>query len=124
MHDLNLVIISVLPLARLALKSMRRTLPYPVVDFPGQTAPFFVNLTHPKASSYQILIKKEFMGNWFRQLKPYYEKAVVGENNNGFVEVRDTTGLDLKEQAQGKQFMVQENKDRTSLYRVSYLLTK
>jgi len=64
------------------------------------------------------------MGNWFRQLKPYYEKAVVGENNNGFVEVRDTTGVDLKEQAQGKQFVDQENKDRTSLYRVSYLLKK
>jgi len=56
------------------------------------------------------------MGNWFKQLKPYYEKAVVGENNNGFVGVRDTTGLDLKEQAQGKQFVDQENKDRTSLY--------
>jgi uncharacterized protein YdbL (DUF1318 family) len=64
-----------------------------------------------------LLISERILGNWFRQLKPYYEKAVVGENNNGFVEVGDTTGLDLKEQGQVKQFVDQENKDRTSLYR-------
>jgi uncharacterized protein len=60
---------------------------------------------------------KESMGNWFRQLKPYYEKAVVGENSTGFVEIQDAAGLDLKEQAQAKQFVDQMNKDRTSLYR-------
>ena len=60
---------------------------------------------------------KESMGNSFRQLKPYYEKAVVGENNNGLVETRDTAGLDLREQAQVKQLVDQMNKDRTALYR-------
>ena len=60
---------------------------------------------------------KDSMRNGFQQLKPYYEKFVVGENNNGFVEIRDAAGLDLKEQAQVKQFVEQVNKDRTSLYR-------
>jgi uncharacterized protein len=60
---------------------------------------------------------KESMRNEFHQLKPYYEKAVVGENSNGFVEIRDQAALDLKEQAQVKQFVDQVNKDRTSLYR-------
>jgi uncharacterized protein YdbL (DUF1318 family) len=60
---------------------------------------------------------KESMRNDFTQLKPYYEKIAVGENNNGFVEVRDTAGLDLKGQAQVKQLVDQMNKDRTALYR-------
>ena len=60
---------------------------------------------------------KESMRNGWRQLKPYYEKIVVGENNNGFVEIRDASSLDLKEQAQVKQYVDQVNKDRTALYR-------
>jgi uncharacterized protein YdbL (DUF1318 family) len=60
---------------------------------------------------------KESMGNDWHQLKPYYEKVVVGENNNGLVEIRDTSRLDLKEQAQVKQLVDQMNKDRTALYR-------
>lgn len=60
---------------------------------------------------------KESMRTDFQQLKPYYEKAAVGENSNGLVEVRDTAGLDLKEQAQVKQLVDRMNKDRTDLYR-------
>ena len=60
---------------------------------------------------------KESMRNGWRQLKPYYEKIVVGENNNGFVEIRDASSLDLKEQAQVKQYVDQVNKDRTALYK-------
>ncbi len=60
---------------------------------------------------------KDSMRTDFQQLKPYYEKAAVGENNNGFVEIRDSAGLDLKEQAQVKQFVDQMNKDRTALYK-------
>lgn len=60
---------------------------------------------------------KESMRNGWRQLKPYYEKIVVGENNNGLVEIRDASSLDLKEQAQVKQYVDQVNKDRTALYK-------
>jgi uncharacterized protein len=71
-----------------------------------------VNVTTPA-----IRALKESMRNDFQQLKPYYEKIVVGENSSGFVEIRDTAGLDLKEQAQVKQLVDQMNKDRTALYR-------
>ncbi len=60
---------------------------------------------------------KDAMRNDWQQLKPYYEKTVVGESNNGLVDVRDTTGLDLKEQAHVKQLVDQMNKDRSALYR-------
>ena len=72
-----------------------------------------VNVT---ASTPAIRALKDAMRNEFHQLKPYYDKAVVGENSNGFVEIRDTAGLDLKEQAQVKQYVDQVNKDRTALY--------
>ena len=60
---------------------------------------------------------KESMRNDFHQLRPYYEKTVVGENKNGFVEIKDSSGLGLKEQAEVKRLVDQINKDRTSLYR-------
>jgi uncharacterized protein YdbL (DUF1318 family) len=60
---------------------------------------------------------KEALRNDFHQLRPYYEKTVVGESKNGFVEIRDSSRLDLREQAQVKQLVDQINKDRTSLYR-------
>jgi uncharacterized protein YdbL (DUF1318 family) len=57
------------------------------------------------------------MQNRFPQLKPFYDKSAVGENNNGFIEVRGTAGLNLQEQARINQLVDQENKDRTALYR-------
>jgi len=60
---------------------------------------------------------KASMQTRFPQLKPFYDKGAVGENNNGLVEVRGTAGLNLQEQARVNQLVDQENKDRTSLYR-------
>jgi hypothetical protein len=51
-HDLNLVIISVLLLTPLALKSMRRASSYLVVYLSWHTTFFFVYSTHPEANSY------------------------------------------------------------------------
>jgi uncharacterized protein YdbL (DUF1318 family) len=53
----------------------------------------------------------------FPQLKPFYDKGAVGENNNGFIEARGAAGLNLQEQGRLNQLVDQENKDRTSLYR-------
>ena len=86
----------------------------PGVSLGPSTAYAQVNVN---VSTPAIRAVRESMRNTFRQMKPYYEKAVVGETNNGFVEVRDTAGLDLKEQAQVRQLVEQQNKDRTSLYR-------
>jgi len=60
---------------------------------------------------------KASMQNRFPQLKPFYDRGAVGENNNGFVEVRGAGGLNLQEQAKVNQLVDQENKDRTALYR-------
>jgi uncharacterized protein len=60
---------------------------------------------------------KGSMQNRFPQLKPFYDRGAVGENNNGFVEARGTGGLNLQEQAKVNQLVDQENKDRTALYR-------
>jgi uncharacterized protein YdbL (DUF1318 family) len=60
---------------------------------------------------------KASMQNRFPQLKPFYDRGAVGENNNGLVEVRGTGGLNLQEQARVNQLVDQENKDRTGLYR-------
>ena len=60
---------------------------------------------------------KSSMQNRFPQLKPFYDRGAVGENNNGFVEVRGAGGLNLQEQAKVNQLVDQENKDRTALYR-------
>jgi len=60
---------------------------------------------------------KASMQSRFPQLKPFYDKGAVGENNKGFIEAREATGLNLQEQARLNQLIDQENKDRTSLYR-------
>lgn len=50
-------------------------------------------------------------------LKPFYDKGNIGENNRGLVEVRDTSGLSLKDNAQLNRLKEQENTDRMALYR-------
>jgi hypothetical protein len=42
------------PCAKLALERMRKALPYLAVDFSCHTTLVFVNLTHPKPSSYEL----------------------------------------------------------------------
>mgnify|MGYP000989629026 CR=1 FL=1 len=60
---------------------------------------------------------KESMKNRFPQLKPFYDKGAVGENNQGLVEGKDTAGLNLQERGQVNKLIDQENKDRAALYR-------
>jgi uncharacterized protein len=52
----------------------------------------------------------------FKQLKPFYVRGNVGENNTGFVEVHNTSDLNLKEKADVTRLVDQLNKDRTALY--------
>jgi len=80
-----------------------------------------VNAAHAQVnvdvSTPAIRALKASMQNRFPQLKPFYDRGAVGENNNGLVEVRGTGGLNLQEQARVNQLVDQENKDRTGLYR-------
>jgi uncharacterized protein len=60
---------------------------------------------------------KDSLKNRFGQLKPFYDKGAIGENNAGLLEVRDTGALSLPERGQANGLVQQENKDRQSLYR-------
>ena len=60
-------------------------------------------------------IRKSMREN-FQQLRPFYVRGSVGENNKGFVEIRDTSSLNVKEKAEVTRLVEQINKDRTSLY--------
>lgn len=59
---------------------------------------------------------KDSIKNRFAQLKDFYDKGVIGENNNGLIEIRDTGGLSLQGRSLVNKLVDQENKDRTALY--------
>jgi uncharacterized protein YdbL (DUF1318 family) len=68
-------------------------------------------------STPRIMEIRQSMKTVFRQLKPYYQNGVVGESNNGFVELRDAGGLGLQERGLVSGLVSQQNKERASLYR-------
>jgi uncharacterized protein YdbL (DUF1318 family) len=70
-----------------------------------------VNVTTPA-----IRALKESLKNRFPSLKPYYDRGALGETNQGLVEQRDVDGLNLKEKAELKRLVDEENKDRMGLY--------
>ena len=53
---------------------------------------------------------KASMQTRFPQLKPFYDKGAIGENNNGLIEVRGTAGLNLQEQARVNQLLTRKIK--------------
>ncbi|MHB8110973.1 MAG: DUF1318 domain-containing protein [Syntrophorhabdaceae bacterium] len=59
---------------------------------------------------------KQAMKDNYPQLKPFYDKGAIGENNTGSLELRDASGLNLKEKADINRFMGQENSNRNALY--------
>ena len=67
-------------------------------------------------SSPTIRAVKDSLKQRFPALKPYYDAGHVGENNNGFVEVRDDSALSLKDKASLRDLVRDENNDRTKLY--------
>jgi uncharacterized protein YdbL (DUF1318 family) len=70
-----------------------------------------------KVSTPAIRAIRDTMRGVFHQLKPYYEKGAVGENNNGFVELRDAGSLNLQERGMVTNLVQQQNKQRTALYK-------
>jgi len=59
---------------------------------------------------------KQAMKDNYPQLKNFYDKGAVGENNMGLLEPKDTGGLNLKEKADLNRIMAQENNNRNALY--------
>ncbi|MEJ2656033.1 MAG: DUF1318 domain-containing protein [Desulfobacterales bacterium] len=60
---------------------------------------------------------KEKMKARFRALKPYYEKGVLKEGDNGYLSIINTGGLNLKEKRDLNGLVDAENNDRKTLYR-------
>jgi uncharacterized protein YdbL (DUF1318 family) len=59
---------------------------------------------------------KKQMADRFPRMTPYYQKGAVGENNRGYVEIRETGNLSTAEKNEIKQLAEAENRDRRSLY--------
>lgn len=86
----------------------RRTLPLGVG---AAQAAVDLNVSTPAIRSL-----KASMAARFPQLQPLYAKGAVGEGNDGFVVVRDTAALSLRERAEVSRLVEQENADRRALY--------
>lgn len=52
----------------------------------------------------------------FPKIKPFFEKGNVGEGNDGFIHIRNETGLNLKEKSTLRSLHKDENNDRKNLY--------
>lgn len=59
---------------------------------------------------------KQAMKDNYPQLKNFYDKGAIGENNMGLLEQRDAGGLNLKEKADLNRVMGTENNNRAALY--------
>ena len=69
-----------------------------------------------EVSTPAIRALKDSIKKRFTQLRPFYDKGSIGENNFGLLETRDISGLNLKEKADLNRLVDSENKDRKSLY--------
>jgi uncharacterized protein YdbL (DUF1318 family) len=69
-----------------------------------------------EVSSPAIRALKESLRARFLKLQPLFERGSLGEANNGFIEIREEAGLTLKEKADLRGLVKDENADRKSLY--------
>ncbi|NWF53048.1 MAG: DUF1318 domain-containing protein [Nitrospirae bacterium] len=69
-----------------------------------------------EVSTPAIRALKDSIKERFPQLKPFYDKGKIGENNIGLLEIRDVADLNLKEKADLNRLVEMENKDRKALY--------
>lgn len=59
---------------------------------------------------------KQKMKDRFSQMKPFYGKDMLIEEDNGYVAIGNTDGLGLKDKRKLKTLVEAENSDRKSLY--------
>ena len=63
-----------------------------------------------------IRMLKQQMKARYAQMKPYYQKGILKENNSGYVSLAQTSGLSLKEKRNLTSLVAAENNDRRKLY--------
>lgn len=59
---------------------------------------------------------KEKMKKRYPQLVPYFNAGNIGEDNRGFLSLRNVSGLSVKQRARLNKLVKAENKDRQILY--------
>jgi uncharacterized protein YdbL (DUF1318 family) len=68
-------------------------------------------VTTPKVRALQQSMKERFP-----KLRPFFVKGNVGEANDGFIKIRNESGLNLKEKAALRNLQKDENNDRKNMY--------
>ncbi len=68
-------------------------------------------VTTPKVRALQQSMKERFP-----KLRPFFVKGNVGEANDGFIKIRNESGLNLKEKATLRNLQKDENNDRKNMY--------
>ena len=69
-----------------------------------------------EVSNPTIRALKEQMKGRYAQMKPYYQKGMLKEGDNGYVSLGATGGLGLKDKRDLNALVGAENKDRKRLY--------
>jgi hypothetical protein len=69
-----------------------------------------------EVSNPTIRALKQRMRSRYNQMKPYYQKRMLKEGNNGYVSLGNTKGLGLKEKRDLNALVDAENRDRKTLY--------
>ena len=69
-----------------------------------------------EVSTPKIRALKQSLKERFPKLRPFFNKGNVGETNDGFIRIRDESGLNLKEKALLRNLVKDENNDRRNLY--------
>jgi hypothetical protein len=70
-----------------------------------------IEVTTPKVRALQQSMKERFP-----KLRPFFIKGNVGEANDGFIKIRNESGLNLKEKATLRNLQKDENNDRKNMY--------
>jgi uncharacterized protein YdbL (DUF1318 family) len=69
-----------------------------------------------EVSTPKIRALKQSLRERFPKLRPFFDKGNIGETNDGFIRIRDESGLNLKEKALLRNLEKDENNDRRDLY--------
>jgi hypothetical protein len=67
-------------------------------------------------SNATIRALKQAMKNRYAQMRPFYQKGMLREGNDGYVSVNDAGELGLKQKRDLNNLVAAENKDRRKLY--------
>lgn len=70
-----------------------------------------INVSTPAIRQLKTSLKSRYT-----QLEPYYRQGAVGENNRGYVDLREASSLDLRQRADASRLIQAENADRKRLY--------